>query len=319
MRTKRPRRRHASPPSRGGHAARRRGGGSVAQGVRRASPHGGPAGVGRETGPARARSAGGRDGDRDRPQGGRRHRTPAARARRGQGGARRGERPYRVHARRRPPRRGRRDGMGRRARSSLSRDTVLRLEGFGTVALAPGGGVDALATAAADAERAFDAALAAVGVASLDEARIALSRKLEAEREAEGCDRLVAADAPKGSRSCGRRWRRSARRSPARARAGRRPTQRRGATTRFARGQAAADSSAAAAGRARDSRDAREHAARHVLVADERLRLAKAEANTRRGRPRGGARAGRRRHLAGRARERGRRVRRRRGRRRPGP
>ncbi len=163
----------------------------------------------------------------------------------------------------------------------LSRDTVLRLEGFGTVALAPGGGVDALAAAAADAARSFDAALAGAGVASLEEARAALARKLEAQREAEGCDKLVAADAPKGLEAL-RQEVETLRATIARSRPnGNAADTGAGREDAVRARQATVESAAAAAARARDSRDAREHAARRVLVADEGLRLAKVDTDKR--------------------------------------
>jgi hypothetical protein len=80
----------------------------------------------------------------------------------------------------------------------ISDDTEFGLEGFGRVTIRPGGGVDDLADACAESERAFRLELGKAGCQRLEEARIQLQRKIDAGAEAELSKKLVEAVAQKG-------------------------------------------------------------------------------------------------------------------------
>ena len=81
---------------------------------------------------------------------------------------------------------------------ALSNDARLHLEGFGTLLVRPGGGVDALARRVEAARQALDARLQAVGFATIADAAAAVQRKRRAEQEAAAHKRLMNALAPKG-------------------------------------------------------------------------------------------------------------------------
>jgi hypothetical protein len=80
----------------------------------------------------------------------------------------------------------------------LSRDAILTLEGFGRIAIRPGGGVDSLRLKVEAAARALSARLADLGFATLGTAQAALATKTDAQREAEMAGRTLAALAPHG-------------------------------------------------------------------------------------------------------------------------
>lgn len=80
----------------------------------------------------------------------------------------------------------------------LSHDAVFDLEGFGRLAVHPGGGVPALRASAGEADRILSDRLRAIGMADLASARDALRQRLEALNEAASLARVVAGLAPRG-------------------------------------------------------------------------------------------------------------------------
>jgi chromosome segregation ATPase len=80
----------------------------------------------------------------------------------------------------------------------LGRDAVLEIDGFGSVAVNPGGGAAERARAVEDAERQLAKALAELDIADVAGARDAVGRRLSAERRAEAHQRALSALAPQG-------------------------------------------------------------------------------------------------------------------------
>ena len=81
---------------------------------------------------------------------------------------------------------------------ALSNDARLHLEGFGTLLVRPGGGVDSLARKVEAAQRVLENRLQEVGFAEIADAAAALQRKCRAEQDAATYKKLLTAHAPKG-------------------------------------------------------------------------------------------------------------------------
>ena len=162
----------------------------------------------------------------------------------------------------------------------LSRDAVLTLEGFGRLSVRPGGGVELLARTAEDAARRLNERLRALGLASVAEARSVLARKTEAESEAASLAKLLSVLAPSGLEAL--RQSVEAERA-ALARMLLEGTQAQGQVDAAAIDAArrakddAADQHSAAEANARASGLAREHAARDLAVADDRVAAARTQ------------------------------------------
>ncbi len=84
------------------------------------------------------------------------------------------------------------------AELSLSRDTILTLEGYGEIGIHPGGGTGELAQAADHAAQALDKALARLGLGDLPAARAALRRQDTARADMKTHSGTVAVLAPGG-------------------------------------------------------------------------------------------------------------------------
>lgn len=159
----------------------------------------------------------------------------------------------------------------------LSRDAVLTLEGFGRLSVRPGGGVELLARTSEDAARRLNERLRALGLASVAEGRSVLARKTEAEFEAASLAKLLSVLAPSGLEAL--RQSVEAERA-ALARMLLEGTQAQGQVDAAAIDAArrakddAADQHSAAEANARASGLAREHAARDLAVADDRVAAA---------------------------------------------
>jgi AAA domain len=89
-------------------------------------------------------------------------------------------------------------GRAVEAELSLSRDTVLVLEGYGEIGIHPGGGTEELARAADQAAQALENALRRLGLADIAAARTALRQQDAARTEVKTHGATVAAVAPSG-------------------------------------------------------------------------------------------------------------------------